>query len=46
MVAVNFYKDNVKNEFVLEKDFPNTTHTILMEKPKEVAEKIKQFIKK
>ena len=46
MVTVNFYKDNVKSDFVLEKDFPNTTHTILMEKPKEVAQKVKVFIKK
>lgn len=46
MVTVNFYKDNVKSDFVLEKDFPNTTHTILMEKPKEVAQKVKAFIKK
>lgn len=43
MVAVKFYKDNVKSEFVLEKDFSNTTHTILMEKPVEVAEKVKKF---
>lgn len=46
MVTVNFYKDNVKSDFVLEKDFPGTTHTILMEKPKEVAQKVKAFIKK
>lgn len=46
MTTVNFYKENVKSDFVLEKDFPNTTHTILMESPKEVAEKVKNFIKK
>ena len=46
MVVVDFYKNNVKSEFVLEKDFPGTTHTILMEKPKEVAEKVKKFINK
>lgn len=44
MTAVNFYKDNVKSDFVLEKDFPDTTHIILEEKPKDVAQKIKNFI--
>ena len=43
--TVNFYKDNVKGKFVLEKDFPNTTHVILTEKPHEVAECVKKFIK-
>ena len=45
METVNFYKDNVKGKFVLEKDFPNTTHVILTEKPHEVAECVKKFIK-
>ena len=44
MVTVDFYKANVKSDFVLEKDFPGTTHTILMEKPKEVAERVKAFL--
>ena len=45
MTTVNFIKDNVKSDFVLAKDFPNTTHTILMESPKKVADKVKKFIK-
>ena len=44
METVNFYKDNVKGKFKLEKNFPKTTHLILMEQPKEVAESIKKFI--
>ena len=46
MTAVNFIKNNVKSDFVLEKDFLNSLHTILMESPKEVADKIKIFINK
>ena len=46
MTTVNFYRDNVKSDFVLEKDFPNTTHGIIEEKPKEVADKVKAFINK
>ena len=42
---VNFYKDNVKGKFQLEKNFPKTTHLILMEAPKEVADSVKKFIK-
>lgn len=45
MVAVNFLKEHVKSEFKLEKDFPGTTHMILMETPKAVANKVKEFIK-
>ena len=44
METVNFYKDNVKGKFKLENNFPKTTHMILMEKPKEVAESIIKFI--
>lgn len=44
MEAVNFYSEHVKNKFYLEKDFPNTTHLILLERPREVAEKIKAFL--
>jgi len=32
--AMNYIKDNVKNEFVLEDSFPGTTHSILVEKNK------------
>ena len=45
MTTVNFYRENVKGKFVLEKDFPGTTHLILMEKPHETAERVKAFIK-
>ena len=45
METVNFYKNNVKGKFVLENNFPKTTHMILMEKPHEVAESVKKFIK-
>ena len=37
--------NNVKGKFMLENDFPKTTHMILMEKPHEVAESIKKFMK-
>ena len=30
--------------FTLEKDFPGTTHLILMEEPRKVAERIKAFM--
>lgn len=45
MTTVNFFKEHVKGGFTLENNFPGTTHLILMEKPKEVAEKIKAFVK-
>lgn len=45
MTTVNFYRDNVKGKFVLEDDFPGTTHLILMEKPVEVAGRVKAFLK-
>ena len=45
METINFYKENIKGKFYLEKNFPNTTHLILMEKPHEVAESVKKFIK-
>ena len=44
MVTVNFIKEHIKNKFVLEKNFPGTTHLILMEKPHEVAERVKAFM--
>ena len=46
MVAVNYIKDHVQSDFVLENDFPDTTHAILNEKPYEVAECVKNFMKK
>lgn len=45
MVAVNYIKGHVQSDFVLENDFQDTTHAILNEKPHEVAECIKKFIK-
>ena len=46
MVNVNFLKENVKNSFELVNDISGTTHSILAEKPKECADKIKPFIEK
>ena len=40
------YGENVKGGFTLAKDFPGTTHLILMEKPRECAECIKNFMSK
>ena len=45
METVNFYKNNVQGKFVLENNIKNTTHMILVEKPVEVAQSIKKFIK-
>ena len=45
METVNFYKNNVKGKFKLENNFPKTTHMILMEKPVEVANSVKKFMK-
>ena len=45
METVNFYKKNLKGKFKLENNFPKTTHLILMEKPVEVADSVKKFIK-
>ena len=45
MTTVNFYKENVKGKFKLENNFPKSTHLILMEQPKEVADSIKNFFK-
>ena len=46
MVTANYIKDHVKGGFELDKDFPGTTHTILMEAPHAVAESVKRFISK
>ncbi len=46
MVTVDYMREHVKGEFVLAKDFPNTTHNILEESPHEVAESVKSFMKK
>lgn len=44
MTAVNYIREHVKSEFVLEKDFPGTTHNIIQQMPRETAEKVKAFI--
>jgi len=42
--AVNYIREHIKSNFTLASDFPDTTHTILSEKPHEVAEQVKKFI--
>lgn len=44
MVNVDYIRDHVQGDFVLERDFPGTTHTILKEAPRLVAERVKAFI--
>lgn len=44
METVNFYREHVRGKFFLEKNFPDTTHMILMEKPREVAERVRVFL--
>lgn len=46
MEAVDCIKDNVCDVFVLENNFPSTTHAILSEMPHEVAEAVKKFMEK
>lgn len=46
MVTADYIKEHVKGGFVLEKDFPGTSHNILMQKPHEVAERVKDFMAK
>lgn len=45
MVNVEYIREHVKGGFVLEKNFPGTTHIILQQKPHEVAERVKMFMK-
>lgn len=42
-VTTDFIKNHVKGKFILAKDFPNTTHQILMEQPKLTADCVKKF---
>ncbi len=44
MVAVDYIAEHVKGAFALEKDFPGTTHLIVLEKPREVADRVKAFM--
>ena len=46
MTTADFIRENVKGGFELAKDFPGTTHVILMEKPRDVAERVKEFMKR
>ena len=46
MEAVDCIKDNVCDGFVLENNFPGTTHAILSEMPHKVAEAVKKFMEK
>ncbi len=45
MTTVEFYRANVRGGFQLANGFPGTTHLILMEAPKAVAECVKEFMK-
>lgn len=42
--ATNYIKEHVQNVFVLENNFPGTTHAIWNQMPHEVAQKVKKFI--
>ena len=46
MVTADFIMEHMKGGFELAKDFPGTTHVILMEKPSDVAERVKAFMKR
>ncbi len=43
--ATDYIKKHVQDIFVLENDFPDTTHAIWNQMPHEVAEAVKKFIK-
>ncbi len=43
--ATDYIKEHVQGSFVLENDFPCTTHALWSQMPHEVAETIKKFIK-
>lgn len=43
--ATDYIKEHVQDSFVLENDFPDTTHAIWNQMPHEVAEAVKRFIK-
>lgn len=44
MEAVDYIRENVKGSFILENDFKGTTHAIWRQKPRQVANSIKDFI--
>ena len=43
--TVNCINEHVKDAFILEDDFPDTTHAIWNQMPHEVAEAVKKFIR-
>ena len=43
--ATDYIKEHVQGSFVLENDFPGTTHALWSQMPHEVAETIKKFMK-
>ena len=43
--ATEYIKEHAQGSFVLENDFPNTTHALWSQIPHEVAETIKKFMK-
>ena len=45
MDAIIYIKEHVKSDFILEDNFPDNIHAILNEKPHEVAECVKKFLK-
>ena len=46
MVTADYIREHVKGGFTLERDFPGTTHLILMEAPHRVAERVKAFMER
>lgn len=46
MEATDYIKKHVQDDFVLDNDFPDTTHALWREMPREVAQSIKRFINK
>ncbi len=43
--TIAFYRANLRGPFRLETGFPGTTHTILQERPREVAARVKPFLR-
>ncbi len=45
MECVEYLREHINGQFCLAKDFPGTTHAILVEEPQKVAQSIKGFIR-
>lgn len=43
--TIAFYREHLRGPFRLETGFPGTTHTILQESPREVAARVKPFLR-